>query len=416
MLLGAVPPARSFWVELGVAMGLVGYAMLVLQFFTTARFRWLAPFFGSDAMLLFHRQMGIAAFAFIAAHPVVLIMADRRYLEFFDPRVNALRSLALTAVLIALAFLIALTLCRERLGLSYEWWRLTHAVLSVLVVVIALVHALQVNAYVAGLARQALWAALAVAALAALAWVRFVRPWQAQRQPYRVVEVRPERSCSWTLVLEAEEHGGLKFDAGQYVWLTLRDSPFSLQQHPFSIASSAAHSARVELTIKEFGDFTGSVQGVRPGARAYLEGPFGVFTLEAQPLDGAVLIMGGIGITPAMSILRTCRDRGERRPLILIYANKNWEEAAFREELEELQGGLDLKIVHVLNDPPENWQGEVGFITREVLERHWPSDYPERDYHFFVCGPPAMTEMVEQGLAAQGVPLWNRSVERFDMV
>lgn len=415
VLLGTVPQARSYWVELGVAMGIVGFSMMLLQFVNTARFRWVAPFFGSDAVLLFHRQMGIIAFLFIVAHPLILIVAEPRYLEFFDPRVNALRTLALVVAMIALTLVVALSLWRERLGLVYEWWRLTHGFLAVVVVFIGLVHALQVNWYVAGLGKQLLWVAITVLALAALAWVRLVRPWLARRTPYRVAEVRPERDQCWTLVLEAEGHAGMKFHAGQFTWLTLGDIPFKLQQHPFSIASSAAESRRIELTMKDLGDFTGSVKHAVPGGRAFLEGPFGSFTLEGQPVEGAVLIMGGIGITPAMSILRTCRDRGDRRPLLLIYANKNWEDVTFREELEELQSGLNLKIVHALEDPPEDWHGETGFVTPELLERHLPRTQ-WRDQHFFVCGPPKMMEIVEKGLAAHGIPIWNRSVENFGMV
>lgn len=124
--------------------------------------------------------------------------------------------------------------------------------------------------------------------------------------------------------------------------------------------------------------------------------------------------MGGIGITPAISMLRTCRDRGERLPLLLIYANDSWDEVAHREELQSLEAALNLKVVHVLNNPPDGWQGETGLIDEEVLARHLPED--GRDYHYFVCGPPPMMTATEKYLAARGIPIWNRSVERFDFV
>jgi NAD(P)H-flavin reductase len=72
----------------------------------------------------------------------------------------------------------------------------------------------------------------------------------------------------------------------------------------------------------------------------------------------------------------------------------SWDEVAFREELED------------------DWPGETGLVTDEVLERHLPRD--GRDTHYFVCGPPPLMEVVEKYLARRGVPIWNRSVERFD--
>src|SRR5690606_39032597 len=106
----------------------------------------------------------------------------------------------------------------------------------------------------------------------------------------------------------------MRFVPGQFAWITVGETPFSLQQHPFSIASST-HDPRIRLTAKEFGDFTSRLKAVEPGTSAYLEGPFGSFTPDPSPDVGIFLIMGGIGITPAMSMLRTLRDEGSRRPI-----------------------------------------------------------------------------------------------------
>lgn len=405
------PAARSVWVELGVALGIIGFAMLALQFVTMARLRHIAPFFGSDAVLLFHRKMGILALLFVVAHPIVLLVAEPSYLEYLDVRVNAPRTIFLALAMLGLALLVVVPLFREKLRLSYEWFRLSHAVFAAGVLVVGLVHGLQVGHYVSGLAAQLSWLLIALAALGSLAYVRLVKPWLLRRRPYRVAEVREEHGDTWTLVLRPEGHDGIRFVGGQFAWITLGRSPLSLQQHPFSIASSARAADRYEITIKALGDFTGTIEDVKPGARVFLDGPYGSFTLGSQPMDGAVFIMGGIGITPAMSILRTCRDAGDQRPMVLVYANRAWEEVAFKEELEALERELDLRVVHVLEDSPEGWEGERGFITEELLDRHLPRD--GRDYHYFVCGPPKMMDLVEKALSARGVPIWNRSVERF---
>jgi predicted ferric reductase len=415
LLLGTAPSSRGFWIEWGVALGIVAFTTLVLQFAVTARFRRIAPAYGSDAQLLFHRVAGYVAFALVVGHPLVLILADSKYLEYFDPRVNPLRTIFLIAALIALVALIVLSQWREFFRLNYEWWRLTHGILALGVVLVGLAHALMVNHYIDGIWKQGLWVLIGLSAVGLLGYVRIVKPWRLKQQPYRVVEVREERGQVWTLIIEPVDHEGIKFRGGQYVWLTLQESPFSLQQHPFSLASSAMHPERLEITSKELGDFTESLQHVKAGTRCFLEGPYGAFTIEGQVADGAVFIMGGIGITPAMSILRTARDRNDQRPMLLMYANRSWEEIAFRDELEELQQQLNLRVVHVLSDPHEGWEGESGYVTAEVLDRHLPRD-PTRTYHYYVCGPTPMMNMVEQELAERGVPLLSRSVEHFDMV
>ena len=88
-----------------------------------------------------------------------------------------------------------------------------------------------------------------------------------------------------------------------------------------------------------------------------------------------VLVAGGVGITPMMSMIRTLADQGDKRPVILLYGSKDWEEITFREELEALEARLDLTVVHVLENPPEGWTGERGFITAAVFKRHLPPPY-----------------------------------------
>ena len=175
-MLGHTPEGRGFWIEFGVGLGIVGFAMLGLQFVTTTRFRWIAPYFGTDAKIQFHRETGILAVIFVLAHPIVLFLAEPRYLEFLNPRSNLPRALALSTATGALVLLIALPLWRLRLRLSYEWWRITHSALAFVVVFVGLAHSLQIGHYVAGIGKQALWVVGAGVALALLFHTRIVKP------------------------------------------------------------------------------------------------------------------------------------------------------------------------------------------------------------------------------------------------
>jgi predicted ferric reductase len=98
----------------------------------------------------------------------------------------------------------------------------------------------------------------------------------------------------------------------------------------------------------------------------------------------------------------------------LIYGDRSWNSMAYREELDQLTERLNLTIVHVLEKPPQDWRGESGFVTADLLARHLPREKIKREY--FICGPPVMMDAVQAALRAQGVPLETIHSERFNLV
>lgn len=417
------PAPRGFWIEFGVGLGFVALAMFGLQFALTARFRQFAGYFGQDTMLQFHRQAAMVAFAFVLGHVFILLSAHRPFAAFLDLRVNFLRAAALWGVLALLPMIIVMTIWRVKLRIPYEWWRLGHGIMAIFIVLVGMVHVLRVNHYVSAPWKQAFWAMMTGGAMLLLLHVRVLKPLRLLRRPYRVVEVRREAEACWTVVLEPDGHAGIGFKPGQFAWLTIGVSPFALEQHPFSFSSSAARPQRLEFTVKELGDYTARIGEVKTGTTAYLEGPYGAFTLDdssgvAAEGGGGVFIVGGIGITPIMSILRTLRDKRDVREHVLIYANIAEERIVFRRELDEIAGALNLKIVHVLEQPTAEWKGERGRITPELLDDHLPSrsgGSGEAQRQYLVCGPDPLMDLVEQDLIRRGVPLTSIRSERFNI-
>ena len=100
-----------------------------------------------------------------------------------------------------------------------------------------------------------------------------------------------------------------------------------------------------------------------------LDGPHGSFSARPHA-DRIVLIAGGIGITPIISLLRSAADARDRRPFVLVYGSLRWEEATFREELARLEQSIDLRVVHVLTDP------HPGMARRDWLHRRRPAPPP----------------------------------------
>ena len=168
------------------------------------------------------------------------------------------------------------------------------------------------------------------------------------------------------------------------------------------------------MTIRNLGDFTSAVHKVPVGQRVYLDGPYGAFTI-GNPADMHVLIAGGVGITPMMSMIRTLADRGDKRPVILLYGSKDWESITFREELEALKARLDLTVVHVLADPPAGWTGETGLHRRRacssaICRRPMPTTSTSS------AGPNVMMDAIETALGELDVPMSKYHSERYSFV
>jgi predicted ferric reductase len=411
LLAGAMPPARGFATEFAIALGYSGLAMMGLQFGLTARFRFVTRPWGEDVIYHFHRQASLIAVGLVFAHPVILFAARPYLLARPEDGVVPLGAIAAFASVGALLVLVVTALWRVKLKIGYELWHRGHIVLALVAVGGGLVHMVGWSFYLDDPRKRALWTGLVVFWVLLLLYVRVLKPLFMLRRPYRIAAVRPERGDTTTLVMEPEGHAGFRFKPGQFGWLTLWQGPFRITGHPFSFSSSAdAPGGRVDMTIRKLGDFTTRVPQAKAGDRVWLDGPYGAFTI-GHPDDTHVLIAGGIGITPMMSMLRTLADRGDRRPALLFYGCKDWESATFREEIEALRGQLELRVVCVLASPPPGWSGETGRIDAALLARHLPT--PHGAHEYFICGPDPMMDAVEAALRGLGVPMARYHSERY---
>ncbi len=414
ILVGPRPEPRELWRELSVGIGFVGLALVGIQFIPTARLQTFSHVFPLDRVYTYHRWSSIVGFGLIFAHPLLLFAFNPETLNLLNPFTAPARAVFGLVSLLALTGLVLTSVYRQRIKLSYEHWRILHTILAVVMLLTAMFHIFGVDYYLAMPWQRGLWIILTVLWLGLILNTRVLKPIRQAQKPYRIVDIQPEAENVWTVTIAPHNHDGIHFMPGQFAWLTFRRTPFAIREHPFSIASSAEQPGRLKFSIAEAGDFTSNIEDMPEDAVVYIDGPHGTFSMDQHDGPGYVFIAGGIGSPPMMSMLRTMQDRRNPKPSWMFYGNVNLESIAYKDELEAMKPRLNLKVIHVLEEAPDDWEGETGFINADILRRHLPANRDKLMY--FICGPLPMIDAMLEALDDIGIPEKHILTEQFDMV
>ncbi len=216
-----------------------------------------------------------------------------------------------------------------------------------------------------------------------------------------------------TLAIHLKRPDGFTFKAGQAVYVTLpalKEVDGKGLVRTFSIASAPDDPDLVIATRLTDSALKRSLASLPVGSEIEIEGPYGDLTLHDDAARPAAFLAGGLGITPFRSMIRDAAKSGRARDLTLFYSNRSAEDAAFLAELEQTAGeNSGFKLVPTMTDAPD-WQGERGFITREMIERH-VGDIARPV--FYLAGPSAMVAAMETLLKSAGVQAESIHAEEF---
>ena len=212
-----------------------------------------------------------------------------------------------------------------------------------------------------------------------------------------------EEVARGTLAFRFERPPGFDFAAGQAVNLTLIEPPETDAKgnsRTFSLCS-APHESTLQIATRMRDTAFKRVLGkLTIGAPLKLRGPMGKFTLPEDPARNVVMLAGGIGITPFMSMLREEAHAGSKRPRILLYSNRRPEDAPFLAELQGLEGrSPGFRLVSAMIDAapvPGAWGGiaDPDFLARHVGDA--------RGAVYYLAGPPGMVGSLRKALGAMG--------------
>jgi ferredoxin-NADP reductase len=231
----------------------------------------------------------------------------------------------------------------------------------------------------------------------------------------KVVAKKRESSTITSFHLEpADADGWRDFRPGQFLVFRIPTPDGGTVLRNYSVSCAPGISGRYRITVKrEAAPAAGLPDGisschlhdhVQAGDVLVAEGPRGDFVLDEKSERPVVLLSGGVGLTPLVSMLHALALRSGRR-IFFIHACDNGEVHALREEVDRLAASRSGILAHFCYRFPTE-QDRVsgcfhseGVISRELLQRLLPLD----DYDFYLCGPSPFMQAVHGALRGLGV-------------
>jgi predicted ferric reductase len=198
---------------------------------------------------------------------------------------------------------------------------------------------------------------------------------------------------------------------GQFAFITPVSVNVPKEEHPFTISSTPSRPDTLQFVIRSLGDWTSKISRLKAGETMFIDGPYGLFShMISSERDPIIMIAGGIGITPMLSMLRYMADVDDSRRILLIWSNRTKEHIVFPEEFKALEQRLQhFHIIHLITRDSEG-KNQIGRLDQNRLERllkGW-----RRTSNIFICGPLEM--MKEMTRAVQKIGFSSARVYKED--
>ena len=227
--------------------------------------------------------------------------------------------------------------------------------------------------------------------------------------------IKPETAKvkSFTLTLP----NWMRHRAGQHYDLRLSAEDGYQAQRSYSIASEPERENEVDITVERINDGEVSTylhDVLVDGDRIEMRGPIGgYFVWEATMTEPLLLIAGGSGAVPLMSMVRHRAAAGGKNPASLLYSSRNFEDIIYYNELEKLRAANNgVQVYHALTrTQPAGWKGYARRIDEQMLKE--VAEPLGKSVQVFICGPTLLVESAANTLVKIGINADQIRTERF---
>lgn len=401
--------------------GLLAYTMMLTVTFIGSRPRFIEKYFGMPTMFEVHGVMSIVLCFMILIHVIIQWNGFQAITDMsVVSQTGWVAVISLLIVMFSGIFSLsgifvkhskALNKFKERQPRELNLWLHRLAIVAIVFVFLHLIN-------LPFLVNNTLFMVLLVAYTVFVLGYYFIWKIKVAALPkYEVKSIYRGTPSIWVIEFEPVKGNIPQFNPGEYYWIYFDEGKITREGHPFSTSSAITkrYNNSIEFMIKDAGDWTESLKNIEVGHKARLEGPHGdMFQPHTQALDESVpyvLLAGGIGLTPMLSIARHLHEIGSQREVHLVWGLSFEEDLFMLEELEEIKEANPNFHVHIIFSNEEVEGYPFGFITNDYLEEVGAAHY--KDGQFFVCGPAPMINAAKRLLDNGNVPYNNRHIDDF---
>ncbi|XP_034705011.1 NADH--cytochrome b5 reductase 1-like [Vitis riparia] len=192
---------------------------------------------------------------------------------------------------------------------------------------------------------------------------------------------------------------------GQHIICRGKDDQGAEVIRPYTPITLDSDVGFFELVVKMYpkGQMSHHFRKMREGDTLAVKGPRGRLIYKPGQAKAFGMLAGGTGITPMFQLTRAILENPKDKTNVhLIYGNISYDDILLKDELDGFARKFPnrFKVFYVLSQPPEAWNGGIGHISKEMIEKHCPAPAP--DIQILRCGPPGMNKAMAGHLVALG--------------
>ncbi len=403
-------------------MGALGYTWISLQFVLSARPKFIEIPFGMDKIYRFHGIMAVVAILFAIVHAIV----NEQVIG--ESIITTIGTLALILfVLISLLTMLSMTpsfILKYRpfkwlkktieswKKFTYEQLRFIHN-FTIVAFVVLNIHVLLTPSARNSIFITVLYIVYFVVSISFYLYHKFIKPVHLKNNKYLVTDVIKENDAVWSIKMQSTKKQLKKHIPGQFAFFSFKNEKNKILEHPFSISSSPDDD--LSITVKELGDFTKTIGQIKVNDPVFVEGPFGVFSYIAHPEElETVFIVGGIGITPIMSMLKYMSKHDPNRKVLLIWGMNTMADQVAKEMFKEIAAKMkNLTIIPVISKD-NTYDGEKGYINQKMIQKLVDKVQINQSVAgYYICGPSILMNLCIDALSAMGIRKKRVHFEKF---
>jgi predicted ferric reductase len=367
----------------GKVFGVTAAALVFFQVLLVSHLKFLDRIFSLNRLVTFHRMKGLAIAFLALVHPILIIAAENFTLFPFEKRYWP--EFLGVAVFIFILVIVTTANWRLMLHFAYDQWLRFHRLMTVVAIALMTIHILFVSeTFTSGVPHTFVFVAAGINLMLILRlWFRRLFP---GKRRFVVSNVEPAGKDVYSIDVQPCDGQILDHIPGQFAFITPVSVNVPKEEHPFTISSTPSRPDTLQFVIRSLGDWTSKISRLKAGETMFIDGPYGLFShMISSERDPIIMIAGGIGITPMLSMLRYMADVDDSRRILLIWSNRTKEHIVFPEEFKALEQRLQhFHIIHLITRDSEG-KNQIGRLDQNRLERllkGW-----RRTSNIFICGP-----------------------------